>query len=442
MPIIATVSSSLDFEKYADVVVIGAGIIGISTALELQAFGLSVVVVEKGEVAAEQSSRNWGWCRQMGRDPREIPLIKISLDLWRGMNARIGAETGYRTCGIAYLSETDQDLAAHQAWCDVNSAQYDLSSRMITSAEASQLLPGAAKTWAGGLYTRDDGRAEPFIAVAALADYFKSQGGRIFTRCAARGVERQAGRVCEVVTEKGSIKTKTVVLAGGYWSERFLANLGLRFPQSGVISSVMRTSPIDLGHQRTVSGNRFAIRKRLDGGYTIAHNLYSVADLTPNHIRYMKDFLPILMMDRKAVKLKLGRRFVDEGLLARRWALDQVSPFEKVRVLDPQPYANLLDDAASALKQYYPVFENMRIEESWAGMIDATPDAVPVIDKIDAVPGLFMASGFSGHGFGLGPGAGKLMAEIVTNQQPCVDPSPFRFSRFSDGTVIKPTTGL
>lgn len=442
MPIISPVSSSLEFPKHADVVVIGAGIIGISTAIELQARGLHVVVVEKGEVAAEQSSRNWGWCRQMGRDPREIPLIKVSLELWRGMNKRIGAETGYRTCGIVYLSDTEKDLAQHQAWCDANVKQYSLTSRMIGSAEAATLAPGATTTWAGGLFTYDDGRAEPFIAVPAMAEYFKSRGGKIFTHCAARGVEQQAGRVCEVVTEKGTIKTQSVVLAGGYWSGRFLANLNVRFPQSGVISSVMRTSPIDLGHIRTFAGNRFAVRKRMDGGYTIAHNLYSVADLTPSHLRFMKDFLPILMMDRKTVKLRLGRRFFNEWSLPGRWGMDQVSPFESVRILEPRPYANLLDNAASALKKIYPAFANMRIDESWAGMIDATPDAVPVIDEIAAIPGLFMASGFSGHGFGLGPGAGQLMAEIVTNQKPCVDPSPFRFARFSDGSNIRPTTGL
>lgn len=442
MPTITLVSPSTEFPKRADAVVIGAGIIGISTAIELQARGLDVVVVEKGEVAAEQSSRNWGWCRQMGRDPREIPLIKVSLDLWRGMNARIGAETGYRTCGIVYLSESEKQLSSDQAWYDENVRQYGLSTRMITSAEAATLAPGSTAPWAGGLYTEDDGRAEPFIAVAAMAEYFKAQGGKIFTLCAARGIEQQTGRASAVVTERGAIQTSTIVLAGGYWSERFLANLNLRFPQSGVISSVMRTSPIDLGHIRTFSGNKFAARKRLDCGYTIAHNLCSVADLTPNHIRYVRDFLPILMLDRKAVKLKLGRRFFDEALLARRWALDQISPFEQVRILDPKPYHALLDDAAIALKKFYPAFNGMRIEESWAGMIDATPDAVPVIDKIDSVPGLFMASGFSGHGFGLGPGAGKLMAEIVTNQKPCVDPSPFRFSRFSDGTKLIPKTGL
>jgi glycine/D-amino acid oxidase-like deaminating enzyme len=106
MPVIDVIHPSTDFPDRAGAVVIGAGIIGIMTALELAERGIDVVVVEKGDVAAEQSSRNWGWCRQMGRDPREIPLALLSLTLWRGMNARIGAETGWTQCGIAYLCDT------------------------------------------------------------------------------------------------------------------------------------------------------------------------------------------------------------------------------------------------------------------------------------------------------------------------------------------------
>jgi glycine/D-amino acid oxidase-like deaminating enzyme len=121
---------------------------------------------------------------------------------------------------------------------------------------------------------------------------------------------------------------------------------------------------------------------------------------------------------------------VQEWQLARAWKPDEVTPFEQVRILDPQPHQYLLDDAAQALKTAYPAFKDMRVEETWAGMIDTTPDAVPVIDSIEAMPGLFLASGFSGHGFGLGPGAGQLMAEIVMGDTTCVDPQPFRFSRF------------
>mgnify|MGYP003484705959 FL=1 len=153
MPNITPVLSSPDFPKRADVVIIGAGIVGISTAMELQARGLDVVVLEKGEVAAEQSSRNWGWCRQMGRDPREIPLIKESMKLWRGMNARIGAETGYRTCGIHYQAETKADYADSADWFDDNVEQYGLSTRLLTAQQTQDLTPGLATPWIGGLYT-------------------------------------------------------------------------------------------------------------------------------------------------------------------------------------------------------------------------------------------------------------------------------------------------
>jgi glycine/D-amino acid oxidase-like deaminating enzyme len=439
---IAPVSPSPEFPKQADAVVIGAGIIGISTAIELQERGLKVVVLEKGEVAAEQSSRNWGWCRQMGRDPREIPLIKVAMNLWRGMNARIGAETGYRTCGVVYLSGSEDEQAGYATWQKDHGQMHGLSTRLLSSADVATLVPGSSRPWVGGMFTDDDGRAEPFVAAPAMAEFFKSRGGLLFTRCAARGVETAAGKICAVVSERGAIATPRVVVAGGYWSERFLGNLGVRFPQTGVVSSVMRTSAVDLGHERTFAGGAFAARKRRDGGYTVAHNRFSVADLTPRHLRYFADFLPILKLNWRDVKLRCGKRFFDEWKLARRWSLDAVSPFEQVRVLDVAPYDHLLDEALSELQKAYPAFFGAKVEQRWAGMIDTTPDAVPVIDKIDQVPGLFLASGFSGHGFGLGPGAGQLMAEIMLGEKTCVDPAPFRLSRFSDGAGARPITGV
>jgi glycine/D-amino acid oxidase-like deaminating enzyme len=278
--------------------------------------------------------------------------------------------------------------------------------------------------------------------VPAIAKFFQSRGGAIITRCAARGFDLSAGRVTGVVTEKGLIKTSTAILSGGYWSSRFLHNHDIRFPQIGVVNSVQRTSALDIGHETTFSGNLFAVRKRLDGGFTVAHNHLSRAELTPSHLRFFTDFLPLLKLDWRGVKLRVGRRFIDEANLARRWTLDQQSPFEGVRILDPKPDQMILNQALAALKTVFPVFAPVSIEEKWAGMIDATPDAVPVIDRLEKIPGAFLASGFSGHGFGLGPGAGQLMAEIVLGKKTCVDPKPFRFSRFADGTKPQPSTGL
>jgi glycine/D-amino acid oxidase-like deaminating enzyme len=142
------------------------------------------------------------------------------------------------------------------------------------------------------------------------------------------------------------------------------------------------------------------------------------------------------------LRLRLGRRFIEEARLARRWSLDQISPFEHVRILDPEPVAAILDEALESLKRIFPIFSAAQVAERWAGCIDATPDAVPVISGLDSLPGLTLATGFSGHGFGIGPGAGRLAADLVTGRTPIVDPDPFRYSRFIDGTKLVPTTGL
>jgi glycine/D-amino acid oxidase-like deaminating enzyme len=413
----------------ASVAVIGGGIVGVSAALELADRGVDVALFEKGHIACEQSSRNWGWVRQMGRDAREIPLILESLNIWRGLDKRIEGETGFTQCGILYLSETEEDLAKDAKWCEANARAYQLSTRMIGRAEAAALQPHAAKPWAGGMYTPDDCRAEPQKAAPAIANAVRRRGGKLFASCAVRGVETAAGRVSGIVTEKGAMACDAVVLAGGAWSRRFLGNLGIPFPQLTVTNSVMRTAPLD-GPSVTAAGAGFAFRKRRDGGYTVAHNHAEIADITPDSFRLFFDFLPALKSEWKSMNLRFGKRFFDEARLKRRWKLDERSPFEEVRVLDPEPVDWVLRDAAKSLSEHFPVFKDMQIAQRWAGCIDVTPDAVPVISPIDRLPGLYLASGFSGHGFGLGPGAGRLMADLVMGKPPVVDPVPFRYDRF------------
>ena len=427
--------------EHTDVVVIGGGIIGAMTALELAERGVSVTLCEKGEIGAEQSSRNWGWCRKMGRDPREIPLSIIALEAWRGLNERVGGETGFRECGILYLAQTEAEVAAKEHWLNEHARPYQLDSRLIGPDEVAELVPGSAIRWQGALYTASDGRAEPRMAAPAIAKAARAKGARILNRCAVRGIETAGGRVSGVVTEKGPIACTSVVLAGGAWSRRFCGNLGIHLPQLTVVNSAQRTEPIDTGLEGAASGDKFAFRKRADGGYTVAHRHLSVADIVPDSFALFFAFLPALLNDWSGLRLRIGGRFIDEARLARRWALDEVSPFEAVRILDPEPVASILDEAMASLERCYPAFAGARVAERWAGVIDVTPDAVPVMDEMPGTSGLFLATGFSGHGFGLGPGAGRLVAELVTGKSPCVDPAPFRYKRFIDGTKLQPLTG-
>jgi glycine/D-amino acid oxidase-like deaminating enzyme len=424
-----------------NVVVVGGGIIGACTALELSERGVGVVLCEKGEIAAEQSSRNWGWCRQMGRDPREIPLAIESLKLWRAMNRRIGAETGFRQCGIAYLCQTEEEMIAREHWLENHARPFQLDSRLLSGEEAAKLVPGASVSWRGALHTPSDGRAEPQKAAPAIANAARRHGASILIRCAVRGLETSAGRVSGVVTEKGVIACDTVVLAGGAWSRRFCGNIGIHLPQLSVVNSVQRTAPLEGGPDVSASGGKFAFRKRLDGGYTISHRHLSVADIVPDSLALFFTFLPALRLDRHGLRLRLGRRFIEEASLARRWSLDRTSPFEQVRILDPEPVASILDEALGSLRATFPAFAAAQVAERWAGCIDATPDAVPVISSVDSLPGLILATGFSGHGFGIGPGAGRLAADLVTGNAPLVDPSPFRYSRFIDGSKLVPMAG-
>jgi len=411
------------------VVVIGGGIIGVATALELAERGVPTVLCEKGVIGGEQSSRNWGWCRQMGRDPREVPLAMESLRQWRRMNERVGAETGFRQAGIIYLSETEEGLAAYSRWAEEHARPYQLDTRVLTPEEAARVMPGATERWKGAIYTASDGRAEPSKAAPALAAAAQRAGAKIFTGCAVRGLDLAAGRVAGVVTEKGRIACEQVVLAGGAWSRRFCDNLGIELPQLMVVNSVQRTEPVEAGIEVSGKCERFALRRRLDGGYTVAHGRLSVADIVPDSFRLFFAFLPAI--DLRELRFRIGQRFIDEWRLPRRWSLDATSPFEQVRVLDPEPVPSLLDSAFHDLKAVFPAFRDARVAERWAGYIDATPDAVPVISPVDGVPGFYLATGFSGHGFGIGPGAGKLMADIVTGvTTPVVDPAPFRHARF------------
>jgi glycine/D-amino acid oxidase-like deaminating enzyme len=414
----------------ADVVVVGGGIIGVSAALHLAKKGISVVLCEKGRIAGEQSSRNWGWCRTMGRDPAEIPLSIESLRLWAGMNREVRAETGFRSSGIIYLCASQRDIDGHEAWL-AQARPYQLDTRLLNPSEVDRVLPGSSRRWRGALITPSDGRAEPQLAVPAMAEAARRMGATIMTSCAVRGLETAAGAVSAAVTEKGRIACSSVVLAGGAWSRLFCGAIGLDFPQLKVLGSVMRTAPLDGAPNYAVGASDFAFRKRLDGGYTVAQRGANVAPIVPDSFRLMFDFLPSLAKQWGELRLRVGRRFIEEWKIPRSWPLDGPSPFETVRVLDPEPVHSILAEAHSNLARNFPVFKNMTIAERWAGLIDVTPDAVPVISPVRALPGFFLASGFSGHGFGIGPASGRLIADLVAGDRPIVDPAPFRFERLA-----------
>ncbi|ASY64377.1 D-amino acid dehydrogenase small subunit [Sinorhizobium sojae CCBAU 05684] len=420
----------------AQVVIIGGGIIGISTALFLAERGVKVVLCEKGVLAGEQSSRNWGWVRVMGRDRREIPLAMASLRIWDTLDARTGGDTGFRRSGILYVSETEEDIANRDAWLK-HARDHGVDSRQIGTDETAALMAGAVSRYRGGLYTPSDGRAEPQKAVPAIAAGARRAGAHVVTHCAVRGIERSAGCISAVVTEKGRIEATTVVLAGGAWSRLFCKAVGIRLPQLKVRNTVLRTAPTEGGPGGAGATSAYAYRKRLDGGYTIATAGANLHPVVPDTFAFYREFRPARQAESESVQVGLSAQSWRELFELNPVPLDRPGAFERHRILDPRPDPRSVLRAFKEVRKDLPALRGVEPVQIWAGLIDVTPDVVPVISHADTLTGLVIATGFSGHGFGIGPGAGHLVADLVTGDPPIVDPTPFRLSRFSDGSPIE-----
>lgn len=428
-PTIAPVQTSSGMPSSTTVVIVGGGIVGLTAALTLAERGIPVTVLEKGRIAAEQSSRNLGWIRKTNRAPEDVPLAMAADRLWQDMPERVGKPVGYRQAGIMFIARTAGQMAAYENW-QQSVKDCVPESRLLTPDEIAQRVPGGQGSWVGGIFTPSDGRAEPTLASSAIAQAAMAKGAVIIENCAVRSLSLVAGRVCGVITEKGEIRCEQVLLAAGLWSRRFLGNMGINLPTLPVVCSVLRTQPMEGPTDIAVGAPDFSFRKHQDGGFIITQRGALDAPLTLDHARIGLRYLPTLRSQRDALRIKLNRYFWQDLMLPRRWQSNRISPFERIRTMDPAPNPDLNNEALANLRAAWPVFNQAKIEQAWAGMIDITPDTNPVIGAVDGVPGLTLATGFSGHGFGTSPAAGQLAADLVMNATPLVDPAPYRFDRF------------
>lgn len=425
----------------ADVVVIGGGIVGVSTAWFLAKQGVRVVLCEKGHIAGEQSGRNWGWVRVQGRDTREIPMMQESLRIWATLEDEIGEDVGFTRGGCLFTANSEKQLEGLGAWMKT-ARHYEIGTRLLSADEVAALVGGAGVRWTGALYTESDGRAEPHKAAPAIARAAVRAGATVLTSCAVRGLETAGGRVSAVVTEHGTIKTAVVLCAAGAWTSLFCGSLGINVPQLKVRGTVARTAPAADILNGNLFDDRLGIRRRQDGGYSIAHGSILEHPVTPSSFRQFVKFIPALRQELKILRISFGREFIDEWRTPGSWPLDAATPFEANRVLDPAPSRRVLKGIRRNLDTLFPALKETPIVETWAGMIESSPDVVPIIDAVDTLPGFHLATGFSGHGFGIGPGAGKAIAGMLTGKDSGIDISALRLSRFFDGSPIRPQASI
>ncbi|SFG11652.1 Glycine/D-amino acid oxidase [Novosphingobium sp. CF614] len=434
-PTVERIPSDERLPAAADVVIVGGGIVGSAAAYYLAKRGHSVALLEKGHVGCEQSSRNWGWCRQQNRDAREMPLSVLSMRLWDQLAGEIGKDLGFRRCGLVYATDDEKMLAGWESWAPV-AKEFGVATRMLTAAEAAGRMPQTRRAWVGGLHAAEDGKAEPALAAPVLAEGARALGATVHQDCAARALEIANRQVVGVHTERGYIRANAVLCAAGAWASRFLRPHGVRFPQASVRQTALRTQPTANVGEVLYSPD-FAMTRRLDGSYTLAISGRATLELTPQGIRYAREFMPQFIQRLKAVQMGVGKSFFSgpESLSALLTNDDRV--FERHRVLDPEPMGRLVRQIMANVRGTFPELAKIEIAGAWGAFVDCTPDAVPVISPVEQAGGLFLAAGCSGHGFGVGPGIGYLAAQLIVNDAPGIDPAPFRLSRLIDGSKVE-----
>lgn len=419
----------------ADVVIVGGGIMGCSAAWHLARSNMRVVLVERSRVASQQSGRNWGFVRKLCRDPLEVPLALDALRRWPTLSAELGFETGWRRSGCLFLSQTPEEHQTYAAWHDAVRDLVD-DIRLLDRGSVSDRLPALSRQLHGAIVAEDDGQAEPTLATTAFASAAEREGAVLLEDCGALRIETGGGRVTGVETEYGAIKAPAVICTAGAESYRLLGALGMAIPQKTVRSTVALTRPIpDLGLPCFVGGG-LGLRQRPDGSCILATDAGTDIDITLDSLRASRFFLSEILRNRKGFAFNLGAPFIED--LGNRLTIPGAERAARPRCPEVRSNPRRTETALELFCSLFAGSVRPEIEKSWAGTIDVMPDALPVLDAPARIPGLAIATGFSGHGFGLGPAIGSLLADLIRGDAPSIDLKAFTSDRFARGAYSRP----
>lgn len=383
----------------ADVVVIGAGISGAATTLELARAGLRTVLLDRYAPAAMASGWTLAGVRQSGRHPAELPLAMAAVRRWATLEEELdGGPTHYRRGGNLRCARDDAEVAIIEALIAEQGAA-GLEMIRLEGSELRAAAPALGEAVVLASLCPTDGQADPKATVAAFVRAAERAGAVLRFGEQATAIETDAaGRVAAVVTDKGRIATGRAVLAAGVYGNALLAPLGLRVPMEVMAVTMVNSTPtarvleqvVGTGHANGGGRQEHNGRFRFGGGHEAWTGTVEIEN------------------DRPVVRPSLAT----------------------------------VEHALRVFAELVPASRDARIESIWAGLIDQTPDALPVLDCPAGVEGLAIAMGFSGHGFCLGPVTGRLMASLVQGQVPPHPLDAFRLSRFDGWNAPAQTLSL
>lgn len=431
-------TSSLALPQRADVVIVGAGIMGCATAYYLARRGIKAVVLDKSRIAGQQSTRAWGFVRQQGRDPSEMPLAIAGNRLWLTLQEELQTDIGWRRGGCLYVGHDAAQMARYEA-CLETSRQHGVDTRLLSAGEVRALLPGFEAPQIGGLFTPSDGQAEPRVVAPAFARRAAEMGARFIEGCGLTGIDVAGGKVVAARTERGEIRSDRIICTAGAASWRVLKSLGIALPQHQVRGTVARTSSGPAVGAVACIGGGIGWRQRGDGSFNLANDARVDVDVTLGHLRALEWYMGPLLKHYRSFNFKLNGALLDD-IRQRLPGSETRANGHLLGVRDPLLSANDADIRVclARLKKALPSQRNVQIVERWAGGIDVLPDGIPVLDAPAAPSGLMIATGFCGHGFALGPIVGKTLADWLATGQPPMDLHDLRLSRYAEGDVKPP----
>ncbi|HYO36452.1 MAG TPA: FAD-binding oxidoreductase [Geodermatophilus sp.] len=372
----------------ASVVVIGGGVTGLATAYELARAGVrDVVLVDRDAFGAGSTCKAAGGVRAMFSDPVNITLGARSLETFRDFPARFGQEIDFAAVGYLFLLSTPEAVAAFE---DAVALQNSLGvpSRMIDVAEAQRLSPLiAADGLLAAAFSPTDGHCTPESVVLGYASAARRAGATLLPHCAATGLEVGDGRVTAVHTAAGTIRTDAVVCAAGAWSAEVGGWAGVDLPVTPLRRQVLVTEP--------------------------------VPGLDP-HTPFTIDFATSFYFHREGRGLLMGMSDPDETPGFRLTRSDAWLP-----------------RLGEAIERRAPELAGVGVASGWAGLYEMTPDHNALIGRADEVEGFLYATGFSGHGFLMGPAVGEVVRDLYLGRETLVDVSGLGAARFR-GAGVRP----
>jgi glycine/D-amino acid oxidase-like deaminating enzyme len=409
----------------ADVVVIGGGNIGAATAYFLAKQGLSVVLCEKGAIAGEASGRSVGHASALGVDGPMAPFAAEAYRIWPGMNAELQQETGYRQTGMI---QQIRDEASRDHWTKwiADGGEIARRAKVLDGAAAARMIQ-PYKPWFGAVFDEAAGRAEPTLIAPAFATAAQRLGARIVAPCAVRGLDVAGGRLIGVMTELGVIKTSRAIYAGGAWSSTFMRHIGRHLPTANIFSWCGSFGGVR-GLQTGAIFDQVTSRPQLDGNFT-GSIMELTMPITPDTFRFSSELYAAWKGGDWPVSPRLGWYSLGEFSGGWSWADDQVSPFERRRILEPTVNHAIVGKCMDQIRKSIPAFRNLQLGEAWGGVISMATDFTPVMGAVPGIAGLSIATAVDG-GVLQGPAVGSVMADLIGGKTPRVDLKPFGIDRF------------